>query len=431
MSKSKKIKIGVMGVYRGTSMMHFCRYSDKAELVAVCDKWEEGLERHKKANADIDIAYYTSFDEFIKHDMDAVVIANYANEHAPFAIKALRSGKHVISEVLPCQNMKEAVELVETIEQTGLVYYYAENYCYMSAPYEMKKLYEAGKIGEIEYAECEYVHNCEPEWPSLAYGDPDHWRNTLFSTFYCTHSFGPIRHITGLRPISVIGIEATKNERMKRAGSKSASFGMELITLENGAVVKSLHGGLYKNSIWYSLYGTKGRLESAREDAECGKFDRIYVNADAYEGEYAKEKIETYRTDELLCSDASEFGHGGGDFYTMNNFIARINGDTTVDFIDIYEGLDMALVGMFAYRSILDGSVPKEIPNLRNKEERDKWRNDTACTDPKAAGDMLWPTQKNGTPHIAPEIYEHQKRLWQKDLADEDGYASIVLGDKK
>ena len=45
--------------------------------------------------------------------MDAVVLANYANEHAPFAIKAMKKGLHVFSEVLPVQNMKEAVELVE------------------------------------------------------------------------------------------------------------------------------------------------------------------------------------------------------------------------------------------------------------------------------------------------------------------------------
>ena len=36
-----------------------------------------------------------SIDDFILHDMDAVVLANYANEHAPFAIRAMRLGKHV------------------------------------------------------------------------------------------------------------------------------------------------------------------------------------------------------------------------------------------------------------------------------------------------------------------------------------------------
>lgn len=89
----------------------------------------------------------------------------------------------------------------------------------MAAPYEMKKLYQEGRIGEFEYGECEYVHNCEPDWPSLAYGDKNHWRNRTYATYYCTHSLGPIIHMTGLRPVSVIGIEGTKRERKQNVGS--------------------------------------------------------------------------------------------------------------------------------------------------------------------------------------------------------------------
>jgi len=133
---------------------------------------------------------------------------------------------------------------------------------------------------------------------------------------------------------------------------------------------------------------------------------------------------------EKVAPKATDMGHGGSDFYTMDNFIARINGDTEADTIDIYEALDMSLVGMFAYRSILAGSIPMEIPNLRLKEEREKWRNDTACTDPKVAGDMLLPTQKGGTPVIAPEVYEHQRYLWKKDLEAKGSYVDRVYEKK-
>ena len=85
----KKIRIGVMGVYRGTSMINYCVAADNAEVVAICDKWEEGLAIQKEAYKDYPITWYNNFDEFIQHDMDAVVLANYANEHAPFAIRAM------------------------------------------------------------------------------------------------------------------------------------------------------------------------------------------------------------------------------------------------------------------------------------------------------------------------------------------------------
>jgi predicted dehydrogenase len=264
----KKVKIGVLGAYRGSSMINYCKSADNAELVAICDKSPEAIETQRKNAEGLNIAFYDNFEDFIKHDMDAVVLANYAHEHAPFAIKAMKLGKHVFSEVLPVQTMKEAVELIETVEETGMIYAYGENYCYMPAPYEMKKLYRQDKIGEFEYGECEYIHNCESIWHSITYGEKDHWRNNMYSTFYCTHSLGPIIHITGLRPVSVTGFEGTKNERALRCGRKSGQFGIEMVTLENGGIVKSIHGGLYKNSVWYSVYGSKGRMESGREDAK-------------------------------------------------------------------------------------------------------------------------------------------------------------------
>ena len=124
--------------------MRYCREAQDAELVAICDNWEEGL-RKKQSELGDGVACYTSLDDFLQHDMDAVVLANYATEHAPLAIRAMEQGFHVISEVLPCQTLKEAVELVEAVERTGKIYAYAENYCFMAAPHEMRALYRAGK----------------------------------------------------------------------------------------------------------------------------------------------------------------------------------------------------------------------------------------------------------------------------------------------
>ena len=412
----EKVRVGVLGANRGRTMIQFCKQAENAEVVAVCDKAPYELEKVRRETDGLPIAYYESFDDFIRHDMDAVVLANYANEHAPFAIRCLEAGKHVFSEVLPVQTMKEAVELVEAVEKSGLVYAYGENYCYMAAPREMRRLYREGKIGTFEYGEGEYVHNCEPIWHEITYGEPDHWRNNMYSTFYCTHSLGPILHITGLRPVSVIGFESSHNERRYRQGSRAASYGIEMVTLENDALVKSIHGGLYKNNISYVIYGSKGRMESAREDARTGMYERIYVNADEVEGDYDHPgPIETYLPAER--DEASkEFGHGGSDFWSMYYFIEKIRGDETADVIGIYEALDMFLPGLFAFRSILNNNAPMKIPNLRNPEERDRWRNDTACTDPHTAGDQLLPTCKGGTPDIPMEIYDAVREKWEAFL---------------
>ena len=415
-----KVKIGVIGGGRGKSMIRYGREASNAELVAICDFRDDVLERMKKECGEDGISYYSDYDEFLKHDMDAVVLANYANQHAPFAIKAMKAGKHVFSEVLPVQTLKEAVELIETVEETEKIYAYGENYCFMSAPYEMRKLYRQGLIGEFEYGEGEYVHNCEPIWPEITYGEPDHWRNNMYATFYCTHSIGPMIHITGLRPVRVTGFEGPKTERKLRVGSKSGSFGMELIQLENGGIFKSIHGDLYVDSIWYSIYGSKGNMESARESAQNGAFDRIYIHADEYSGGYDTTKKDTYLPTRAQDEQAKSFGHGTSDFYTMYNFVRKIQGDPDADIIDVYEALDMFLPGLFAYRSVLNGGIPMEIPNLRDKSVRDLYRNDTACTDPSVAGDQLIPVFSKGNPEIPDAIYQEVKRKWEIEKAKSD-----------
>ena len=424
----KKVRIGVLGAYRGTSMINYCKRADHAEVVAICDKSPEALDAQRAAAEGLDIAFYERFDDFIQHDMDAVVLANYANEHAPFAIRCLKKGLHVFSEVLPVQNMKEAVELVEAVEESGLVYAYGENYCYMPAPYEMKKLYEQGVIGEFEYGEGEYIHNCESIWHSITYGEEDHWRNNMYATFYCTHSLGPIIHMTGLRPVSVVGFEGGMNQRNLRAGCKGGQFGIEMVTLENGGIVKSIHGGLYKNSIWYSVYGSKGRLECGREDAMDGHIGKLYINKDEYDGGYETGSLNAVFPQHAPEGEVEGFGHGGSDFFSMYYFIKKILGDEDADTIDVYEALDMFLPGLFAYRSVMAGGIPLELPNLRDKAERDKWRHDTTCTDPKAAGDMLLPTFSKGTPEIPQEVYDRMEQLWNEECGKTEGtYRSAAL----
>ncbi len=409
----KKVRIGVLGGYRGESMIKYARTADNAELVAVCDYNVEVLEKQRKACGD-NVTYYDNFEDFLKHPMDAVVLANYANEHAPFAIRCLKAGLHVFSEVLPVQTMKEAVELIETVEETGKIYAYGENYCYMPGPYEMRRLYMQDKLGEFEYGEGEYVHNCEPIWPEITYGDPDHWRNNMYANFYCTHSIGPLIHITGLRPVKVTGFESKKNARKIRNGAKSGLFGMELIELENGGIIKSIHGDLYKDSIWYSVYGALGRMETAREDTVENAVGKIYLNLDEYDAEYIGGHKSEYYPEREFDEIAKSYGHGNSDFYTMYNFVSKIQGSENADIIDVYEALDMFLPGMFAYRSVLNGGVPMDIPNLRNKQERDLWRNDTFCTDPNVAGDMLLPVFSKGNPKIDGSVYEDVAKKWEE-----------------
>lgn len=118
-------------------------------------------------------------------------------------------------------------------------------------------------------------------------------------------------------------------------GCKSGQFGIEMVTLENGGIVKSIHGDLYKDSIWYTVYGDKGRMECGREDAKDGHVSRIYVNSDEESGAYGTGKLISYQPVHGMEDKLEGFGHGGSDFYTMYHFVEKIKGNPDADTIDV------------------------------------------------------------------------------------------------
>ncbi len=410
-----KLTIGVFGGGRGVVMVRQILNHPDAELVAVCDKFQPMLDRCRTAADEAGmtgVEYFTDFEEFMQCDMDAVVLANYANEHAPYAIRLLDSGRHVMSECLTCATMKEAVELIEAVERTGRTYTYAENYCYTPVRWEMRERYRRGDIGELMYAEGEYVHDCSSIWPKITCGERNHWRNIHCSTFYCTHSIGPILSMTGLRPVKVSGFETQNMPYMRKLGTSTPSAGMELITLSNGAIFKSLHGGLkQKEHSSYQINGDRGSMMDLGD-----KKIAVYMEG---EDENCRGRHELY-TPEPIMTGTEKSGHGGGDFFTVHYFIQSILGDPVAKerAIDVYHAVDMCIPGILAYRSICNDNCSVKIPDLRNPAERDAYRNDTFCTYPDIAGDQYVSHNIQEDIVIPDEVFEEVKRRW---LAGEPG----------
>lgn len=428
----RKIRIGVFGGARGDCMIEQIMHHPDAELVAVCDRFEPILLQVKKKaeKLGVKVALFGNFEDFLKCDMDAVVLANFATEHSIYAIKCMEAGKHVLSEVLPSETIAQSIELIEAVERTGMIYSYAENYCYRKEPFEMWQRYRKGEIGEIQYAEGEYIHDCSSIWPELTYGDKNHWRNHLYPTFYCTHSLGPILTITGLRPIQVVGFETLPNREPKQLEiGNSRGVGLEMVTLENGAVVRSLHGGLKREpgSVNYQIFGTRGMMESYRYN---DNIFNLYKEGDKLcEGTWEK-----YDPEPAIAKgvglQANTASHGGSDFYPTHCFIEKILGREDGKWcIDVYTAVDMGICGILAFRSILNGNKPVKVPNFRNKDERDAYRNDNACTNPKIAGDQLWPVSSFPVPNYPDSVFEHVKELWHKKIeensTDDNGSGGI------
>jgi len=369
----KKLKVGVLGIRRGASFAEQFAANPHTELVAICDFDQERVNEFLGGRKDI--AVYSDYQKFLEHELDIVMIAGYCTEHAPQAIRALETGRHVLSEVIACKTLAEGVALCRAVEKSDKIYMFEENYCYFNYTQEMQRLYKKGAIGEYLYGECEYVHDCRPIWHVLTSG-PEHWRNWLPSTYYCTHSLGPIVTITGTRPVKVNGF-VVPNKLSRRVGRRGDDWGLFICTMDNQAITRVIPWSTGPHdSIWYRLHGSKGAMENNRW-RDTHQLNLFTQNA---QGEFHEKSYTP--SFHRHAEEAKKAGHGGGDFFTVEDFVEAIIQNKKPP-IDVYQAMDMTLPGILGYRSACQGNVALDVPDFRKEEVRKKYENDHWSPDPK------------------------------------------------
>ena len=405
-SRRKKIRVGVVGVGRGLSMGTAAEAG--LELVALCDTWAERL---ATAGERLGVATYEDYEAFLEHDMDAVILANYFHEHAPFAVRALAAGRHVMSETAACHTLAEGVALVRAVENSGLTYMFAENYPFSATNQEMRRLYQKGAVGEFRYGEGEYVH---PDPAEVRLGRScgyDHWRNWIPATYYCTHSVAPVMFITNTRPEKVNGFVVPfdfDDPTLALTARRSDTAAAIICRMDNGAVLKSLHGGLRGHGNYVRVHGNAGLMESTRH----GDRQRLRVWREPWEKRRGEPTETVYKPDFPVHHErATRAGHGGGDFFTGYHFAEAIRTGEP-PYLDVYRGVDMSIVGVQAWRSALADSAPVEVPDFRRESVRRKHARDDWSPDPARARKGQPPTSVLGDISPSKEARALARKVW-------------------
>ena len=372
-----KIRIGIMGAGRGLHIANNFRLLG-CDIVALCEKSPERAEYGLKENG-FDIPVYENFDEFLELDMDAVVLANYFHEHAPYAIKCFEKGIHVFSECISNGTMAQGVELLKAFEKSNSIYMLAENYPQMKFNREIKRICDGGTLGKILYAEGEYNHPAnlyDTEFLKHYVYFEEHWRNYLPRSYYITHSLAPIMWATGATPkkVSAMATFAPFEEKVnaRMVGDRAAI----VTTFNDDGSVFKVSGcaafGAHHNA--YRVCGLNGQIENPR--GMDGKVMLRYSDWAVPEG---REEVNLY---EPLWNDEDEeliekSGHGGGDYIVARMFLDCIKeGKQPEHPYDVYSAVAMSSVAILAHRSILNGGAAYDIPDFRLEECRKQYEND-------------------------------------------------------
>ena len=145
----KPIRIGILGAAGiAPRAIVFPAHATNHQLVAVGARDKSRAEEFAK-QYQIKKAY-GSYQEVIDDpDVDVIYNALHNGAHAPWNIKALAAGKHVLSEKPSVSNAAEAKEVLAATNKSGKVFMEAFHYYYHPMFQRLLTIIKSGEIGEV------------------------------------------------------------------------------------------------------------------------------------------------------------------------------------------------------------------------------------------------------------------------------------------
>ncbi|WP_020577876.1 Gfo/Idh/MocA family protein [Actinopolymorpha alba] len=354
------LRVGVAGCRRGEGFLAGLRsLAGKAILTSVYDPDADAAQRFAAEHRIVTAASY----EQLVDTVDAVVVASPQQYHAPQAIHALESGRHVLSEVPGAVSLEQAQALLAACRRNTATYMLAENYGYTRPNLVVGAMVAKGVFGDLYYAESEYLHEMK-SWHTTPSGAPTwryHWQVGRDGHTYPTHSLGPLLSWLDDRITAVSCVGTGRHTDPEHVISDTVLL---LGRTARGALIRTRLDLLSNRPHlmdYFSIQGTGGAYEAGR----AGEPGRVHVHGRTPDNTW--EPIDRY-VEEFLPEQYADpldgSGHWGADSWPVRDFVAAIEAGERPP-IDIYAALDMTLPGLVSEHSIAQGGAWLAVPDPR------------------------------------------------------------------
>ena len=385
------ISLGLVGLGSfGRAFADLFMSHPRVDRIALCDREPDRVKAFADKAASGETGWdakfapgdaYGSLDEICAADLDALVLITQPWLHAPQAVQAMESGKHVYSAV-PIVSVPDADEvlewcdrLVQTCRTTGRHYMLGETTYYRPQAMYCRRRAAAGDFGDFVYAEGEYIHDVDSSCnlrqvrqSRLASAAGREWLELEKTYRERGVRGGPMSYPTHSTsgPISVMGAHAVKvwcrgwsNRTGDEFFGNSFSNEIALYEMSNGAALRICECRElgHQGREMFRVYGTKGSFE---HDAWHTNLEREALTVEQMRDPLPDDVADAFRS----VSKTSDFygGHGGSHAYLVHEFVEAIAGERTPA-INAWEAVRYMAAGAAAHQSALQDGALLEVPD--------------------------------------------------------------------
>lgn len=243
------VKIGIIGcggIANGKHMPSLKKIKN-VHMVAFCDIIEERAVKAAEEYGVEGAKVYTDYKELLKdRDIEVVHVCTPNRSHAFISIDAMEAGKHVMCEKPMAKTYKEAKEMLDVSERTGMKLTIGYQSRWRADSLYLKKMCEDGELGEIYYGKAIALRRrAVPTW-GVFLNEYEQGGGPLIDIG--THALDlTLWMMDNYKPKMVVGTTFEKLKNQKDCGNawgdwdpkkftvEDAAFGF--IVMENGATI--------------------------------------------------------------------------------------------------------------------------------------------------------------------------------------------------
>ena len=336
-----------------------------------------------------------SLEALCDSDVDAIAIFTQRQLHAGQAIQALEAGKHVYCAVPAAMSLDELSTIVETVENTGLLYMTGETSYYYPSTIYCRDRFKKGEFGRFAYAEAQYLHDMEHFYQPYQHTGGPQWKRIagLPPMYYPTHSTSMILSVTGARAthVSCLGFVDDHEDEIFRVGNNN----WDNVFSNESALMRTSDGGIIRinemrrvgwpgnKDVYMSFFGTEGSFEenaisSCYATKERGSVLNLteLLKCDAMVGHnHLPENVMDTVSDEFFSGTCKVHpidrlpesfkgqpnGHFGSHQFLVDDFV-RAWADKSVPPCNVWNSANWCAPGLIAHESAKRNGEMMEIP---------------------------------------------------------------------